>query len=323
MRISIIALTYNHEEYIEDFLNSAKYQEETYNPDHRHHLQIIVSDDCSKDNTIDVVERWRKNNQEVFEDFVFIKNSNNLGTCRNYLNALDVCDGDCIKAIGGDDILPETSVFMIASYLEYYDMVYGLPFTYYENEDNDVKEMLRILRKMNAIQNKTEKTDFYRRIHRSCCINAPATYISKELLTDERVKSFLATYKYTDDYPQWLKMSEIKKISTAYIPMITVIYRRTEKSAYIVRRDDLLNERIRSFEYALNTCNELIGKLLLKSTLKNMDRIKKGTAPHCELLQYVQEFYWLKNRKIPSPYTYELVNYTLQYVENIKNLRTR
>lgn len=318
MKISIIALTYNHGKYIIDFLNSVKYQVTNYNNDKRHFVQLIVSDDCSKDDTVQRVEKWKMQNGDCIDDFVIAKNNENIGTCRNYLNALEICTGDYVKAIGGDDMLPETSIFTIAQYLDHYDMVFGVPFVYYEGKSNDVSEILRTLRKVYCIQKEENRIDYYDLIHRHCFINGPATYVSKRLLTDKRVTDFLASYKYTDDYPQWLIMSKIKDVRFIAIPMVSVVYRRTNKSAYVVKNDELLAERIRSYQYALDTCKTMMGRFFLRNRLKNMDRIKRGEKPHKEALSYLHEFYRLKNRFTPSPYTKELVEYTIKYIEEIK-----
>lgn len=171
MNATIIVLTYNHEKFITDFLNSVKYQAINYNGDKKHHLQLILSDDCSKDNTVEVAERWKEKNGDCIDDFLIIKNEKNLGTCRNWINGLDRATGDYVKAIGGDDLLPETSIFSLFKYLDSYDMVFGVPFIYHENADNEVDEILRILHKTYCIQKEENKLSYYDLIHRYCFIS--------------------------------------------------------------------------------------------------------------------------------------------------------
>lgn len=189
MRISLIILVYNHEKYICDCLNSIKYQINNYNSDKKHSIQVIVSNDASKDKSLEVISKWMERNSDIISDFIIINNKENLGTCINYLNALDMCTGDYIKAIGGDDIFPETSLFEIFKYLNHYDIVQGVPFIYYENAPNSVEESVKYLNKSHKIGVHEEKVDFYTMIHRYCFLNAPATYVSKSLLLDERVKN--------------------------------------------------------------------------------------------------------------------------------------
>lgn len=318
MNISIIVLTYNHSKYVIDCLNSVKYQAINYNFENHHTIQLIVSDDSSKDETVDIVHEWKKSNLNYFEDFIVIENERNIGTCLNYVNALKKCNGDYIKVIGGDDMFPEASIFDIFRYLNHYDMVFGVPFVYYENSYNNNEKILRYLNKVHCIQMEENKVDYYDMIHRYCFLNAPATYVSKKLLIDKRVMDFLGSYKYTDDYPQWLKMAEIKNIKYTSIPIISVIYRRTNGSAYIIRNRDLLEERKRSYRYALGTCQEFLGKLLLRNELMILGRQGGKLSGLLNLKSYICELYWFKNKTKNKPFTIELVDYTLKYIENIK-----
>ena len=47
-------------------------------------FNIIITDDCSKDNTVLVVEKWLTINSYCFQNIEFIKNKNNKGTVYNY-----------------------------------------------------------------------------------------------------------------------------------------------------------------------------------------------------------------------------------------------
>ena len=199
-------------------------------------------------------------------------------------------------------------------------MVYGMPFIFYENrEANDVNEILRVMNKMDRIYMEESHINYYDLIHRECFINGPATYISKRLLTDSRVKESLLEYKYTDDYPQWIKMSEIKDVSFKYIPFVSVIYRRTSESAYIVRSGELLDERIKVFNYAKSTSRNIIEKLFVNSSLNNMYRMRKGKKPHkFEAINFLHEIYNIKNGKRKCRYTKKIINNTFEYIERIK-----
>lgn len=318
MKVSIIILTYNHERYIIDCLNTVKHQSITYNHKNMHSIQVVVADDCSSDSTVQAVNRWKEQNDKFFQEFVVIENEKNLGTCLNYINALNKCTGDYIKAIGGDDMLAESSIFRIFHYLDYYDIVFGVPFVYYENGNNDIEETLKVLQKTYCIQKEESKIKYYDLIHRYCFINGPASYISKKLLTDKRVIEFLGTFKYIDDYPQWLKMAEIKDIKFTSIPIISVIYRRTNGSAYIVKNQELLDERIRSYKYAYTTCKSVIGRVLLRNTLSILKNTKGKSSRYKDLRRYLNELYWLKNIFTQNPFQRELVEYTMEFIENIK-----
>lgn len=98
--VSFLLITYNHEQFISDALESAFLQK--YSP-----LEIIVSDDCSTDNTykiIDDIASSYKGSHKI----ILNRNPENLGLAGNLNRAWELCNGDFIVAAGGDDIsLPD------------------------------------------------------------------------------------------------------------------------------------------------------------------------------------------------------------------------
>ncbi len=98
MLVSVIVVTYNSSKYVLDTLESIYRQ--TYSE-----LQLIVSDDCSKDNTLDLCHQWVEKNKNRFVNASVIQTAKNCGICGNYNFALKYSCGDWIKYIAGDDIL--------------------------------------------------------------------------------------------------------------------------------------------------------------------------------------------------------------------------
>ncbi|PZX49796.1 glycosyltransferase involved in cell wall biosynthesis [Algoriphagus ratkowskyi] len=91
--ISVVLLTYNQEYYVRQALDSILNQNFTGR------WEIIVGDDCSLDNTANVIEIGKGN-------FDFIKvftNSKNLGLSKNYEKAILLSKGKYIAYIEGDD----------------------------------------------------------------------------------------------------------------------------------------------------------------------------------------------------------------------------
>lgn len=94
--ITIALFCYNQESYIEDALNSVLNQD--YSP-----LNIIISDDCSKDNTTQIILTVLKNYNGPHK-VVFNQNAENFGLIKhiNYVSSL--VDTDLLVAAAGDDI---------------------------------------------------------------------------------------------------------------------------------------------------------------------------------------------------------------------------
>ena len=64
--VSIVVTVYNREQYISDTLDNIKKQ--TYK-----NIEVVVANDCSTDSSESVVMEWRRNNQDAFINFVYVK----------------------------------------------------------------------------------------------------------------------------------------------------------------------------------------------------------------------------------------------------------
>ncbi|MCT4643192.1 MAG: glycosyltransferase [Bacteriovoracaceae bacterium] len=99
--VTIIIPTFNCEDFIEETISSCLNQ--TYK-----NLKILVVDDCSTDNTLSVLDRF-KNNEKV----KVIKNSMNKGLPKNINDNMLLDDSDFFIYLGHDDILPKDHVHLM------------------------------------------------------------------------------------------------------------------------------------------------------------------------------------------------------------------
>lgn len=99
--VSIVVVTYNSSKYVADTLQSVFSQ--TYG-----NLEVIVSDDSSTDNTIElcrlIIDKYQRET-ENHNKCKIIKTPKNVGISANYNFALRHCKGKYIKYIAGDDLL--------------------------------------------------------------------------------------------------------------------------------------------------------------------------------------------------------------------------
>ncbi len=103
MVISIIVITYNSNRYVLETLESAYRQ--TYAD-----IELIVSDDCSTDNTFTLCQEWVEAHKDRFVRTLCTQTPHNGGICRNYNHALQHAQGEWIKYIAGDDILLDNCI---------------------------------------------------------------------------------------------------------------------------------------------------------------------------------------------------------------------
>ncbi len=90
--ISIAMATYNGEKYLEEQLKSIYAQ--TYK-----NIEVIVTDDCSIDRTVEILEQYVKSHG--LKCFV---NEKNMGFVKNFEKAISLCTGEYIALSDQDDI---------------------------------------------------------------------------------------------------------------------------------------------------------------------------------------------------------------------------
>ena len=110
MKISVAMATYNGEKYIVDQLESIRTQ--THAVD-----EVIICDDCSTDETVEVVKRFIL--EHKLEDRWQIEvNQHNLGYASNFISALQKTTGDYIFFCDQDDIWVPDRVEVMTGLME-------------------------------------------------------------------------------------------------------------------------------------------------------------------------------------------------------------
>ena len=110
MKISVCMATYNGEQYVEEQLRSILTQLEQTD-------EVVISDDHSTDQTIEVIKNLNDNRIKIFY------NTNGKGFTANFENALKNATGDIIFLSDQDDVWLPGKVATMAGYLEKYDLV--------------------------------------------------------------------------------------------------------------------------------------------------------------------------------------------------------
>jgi len=101
--VSIIVITYNSSKYVLETLESAKAQ--TYQ-----NIELIVSDDCSTDNTVQICRNWIQENKEKFIRTELLTVEENTGISPNCNRGAFKATGEWIKLIAGDDRLKNNCI---------------------------------------------------------------------------------------------------------------------------------------------------------------------------------------------------------------------
>ena len=91
--ISIAMCSYNGERFIKEQIDSILYQ--TYS-----NFELIITDDCSSDKTIEIIKNYQENDKRI----KLYQNETNLGFVKNFEKSISLCTGDYIALADQDDI---------------------------------------------------------------------------------------------------------------------------------------------------------------------------------------------------------------------------
>ena len=221
--VSVAVITYNSSRYVLDTLESIKAQ--TYSQ-----IELIISDDCSTDNTVDVCKDWLNKNKDRFTNVQIIVPPYNTGISANSNRAINASSGKWYKGIAGDDILLPDCLEKNIDYIEKNpetQILFSQMSAFTCNNDGTFEECSFL---PEAALYASMFTSFSARKQYLAllnddpiaCTNAPTLFASRELLLKY---PFNEAYKYSDDIPEWIKLTK-SGIHIDCMDTVTVRYRR-------------------------------------------------------------------------------------------------
>lgn len=92
--VSVVVLTYNHEKYVQEAINSILKQKTSFR------FEILIGDDCSKDSTQEILKDFYKKYPEMIK---LVLREKNIGVTNNLFDLLEKCSGKFIAFLEGDD----------------------------------------------------------------------------------------------------------------------------------------------------------------------------------------------------------------------------
>jgi|GEM_PF-343307 len=226
--VSIIVITYNSSKYVLETLESAKAQ--TYQ-----NIELIVSDDCSSDNTVDLCEEWIKANNERFVSALLIPSRINTGITANCNRGLHEAKGEWVKFLAGDDTLTNDSIFA---------------FIDFKNENPQAKFIvsniniidqngLLIRKRIHPAKNFSFKhRRLLRNILKNCFISAVGIFIERDILNS--LGGFDERFEMQEDYPLFVKLAK-NNVNFYYFNLCLINYRINDQSIWTQYKSDIVS----------------------------------------------------------------------------------
>ena len=223
--ISVLVITYNSSKYVIETLESIKRQ--SYQ-----NIELIISDDCSTDNTVEICEDWLCGNNNRFISSTLVNAKSNSGIPANLNRGLKKPKGSWIKIIAGDDAL-------------YTDAIENIVKTITSNSEIEI-----ILSKVDVFRGEFTSENFFSILPDNWVITdflspdvsskkqiefllngfhfpAPGFYLKKELIT--QAGGYDERFKLIEDIPFFLKVLLLGK-KIYFTPFSTVKYRKHSES---------------------------------------------------------------------------------------------
>ena len=92
--VSVVVITYNHEKYIRQALDSILIQNVDFA------FEIIIGDDCSTDQTAEIIKEYQQRYPHIIKPYF---RSENIGATKNWYYSFLKCAGKYIAILDGDD----------------------------------------------------------------------------------------------------------------------------------------------------------------------------------------------------------------------------
>ncbi|MGL5000434.1 MAG: glycosyltransferase [Cetobacterium sp.] len=270
--ICVLVITYNSAEYVIETLESIKKQ--TYKK-----IELIISDDNSKDNTVELCEEWIEENKSRFLKIKILNSEKNEGVVKNINKGIKKCDSEWIKTIAGDDLLEEECLENNMGFVEKNPdakIIFSKSQSFLEIFNNDnFKEIIPNDTKIF----KENSNILFEKLAWGNFLPAPTAFYKKSLI--EEYDYYDTDYPMIEDYPMWLKLTYAGE-KLYFLDKITVFYRVHKKSLSNIV-DKIINEKVFEFRKKIYTQflkdkikNPFFHYCEAIDNLKYTDIIKKG-----------------------------------------------
>lgn len=212
--ISVAMCTYNGEKYIEEQLMSIINQ--TVLPD-----EIVICDDGSSDNTVQIVRNTLKNWDRRYQ---IIINEKNLGYRKNFEKAIGLCKGEYIFLSDQDDVWNSKKIECMINEIKK-DEEIVLVFHDAELVDHQLKSMGGTFWQQLGVYIDELKRDDFRRILESNIVQGSACLIKRELF------EYAIPFPEIAVHDEWLALVAIAKGKIHPLNLVLSKYRQSESNA--------------------------------------------------------------------------------------------
>lgn len=208
-KVDILLATYNGEKYLQEQIESILNQ--TYT-----NFRLLISDDCSSDKTLEIIEEYAKRDNRI----VIFKNEENLGIVRNFEFLMCQVTSKYFMFSDQDDIWKKDKIEKSVDKIE---EGYGLVYTDLEVVDNNLEVMYESYWKLKGFDKKVRRYSNFDSLYLNnyitgCTVISKKEYIEKVLPIPKNTSYVLHDY--------WLPIIVSQEAKLGYIDEPLIKYRQ-------------------------------------------------------------------------------------------------
>lgn len=263
MDFTFVVITYNHEAYVLEHLESIAHQIREHGQGST--FQLIIADDASKDRTLDLARHWLGQHEGLFVDVQIYTQATNQGTCHNYTKVWPQVRGELCKLTAGDDVYSCENLLSEWRRLRGFDMSSGYPLNLI---DGHLSWPAFFNLNMVASNRIYGRGDYMKRLLGISFSHTPSLMFSTRVLRDDVIRDFVRRFAVTEDYPMHVKMAErFAPLSFAQSPLVHIYYRRTAGSTYLVRSASFDQDKLAIFTYLRDHVAKGVERVLMRNRM--------------------------------------------------------
>lgn len=261
--LTFVVLTYNHSGFVLEHLESIAHLIQKYGKVQK--VDLIVSDDASKDSTVLEISSWLELNRNLFRNVITFYGSENIGTCKSFLRATENIKTRYVKVTGGDDLYSDENIFSAICCCGDAQLIGSQPLVL-------VGGVLQRSHKFNLIHALDNAVymgqSFRRRLIGPGCIYTPGLIYSAEIVSDKRIRDFISKFVLVEDLPIWIAVSEYyPSVKYQISKAVLVYYRRTANSAYLISGGRVFADQLACQEHLLATEKSEFNRLIIRNRI--------------------------------------------------------
>lgn len=220
--VSVIVISFNSSKTILATLDSIKNQTYAY-------IELIISDDCSKDNTLEICSEWINENKKRFVRTSIMKSAQNTGIAGNCNRGCRAASGAWLKIIAADDILMpncvEDNVYCCMSNSEISILFSEVVF--FAKNDKEISKKKRSTFSLRDFWNKSARGQYLELLYCNF-LPAPSSFLLRSLI---EANPFDENFPFMEDYPLWISLTK-KGIKLSFMDKATVMYRIEDSTTH-------------------------------------------------------------------------------------------